>query len=167
MDSDAHAKVSDDNVTVGVLGAIKNVFGSEDWVKREGYVREKSALEVLVDDAMVVKVVNTIENGADHSDRIVLGKLFLCEDTVKELSASGEFERKVIFCARLEALVKLDLCRVRMSWGGRERRTMLGWLRPVRRLISAQTLASFLFILSFLMTVKATWRGGWTSQRAS
>jgi len=34
MDADAH--VSDDNVTVGVLGAVENVLGSEEWVKREG-----------------------------------------------------------------------------------------------------------------------------------
>jgi len=39
----------------------------------------------------------------------VLGKLALCEDAVKELSAGGEFEGEVIFCAQLEALVKLDL----------------------------------------------------------
>jgi len=34
MDADAH--VSDDNVTVGVLGAVENVLGSEEWVKGEG-----------------------------------------------------------------------------------------------------------------------------------
>ena len=28
MDADAHAKVSDDNVTVGVLGAVENVLES-------------------------------------------------------------------------------------------------------------------------------------------
>jgi len=33
MEGDAHAKVSDDNVTVGALGAVENVLGSEGWVK--------------------------------------------------------------------------------------------------------------------------------------
>jgi len=33
MDADAH--VSDDNVTVGVLGAVEDVLGSEEWVKGE------------------------------------------------------------------------------------------------------------------------------------
>jgi len=81
-------------------------------------------------------------------DRVVLSKLSVCEDTVKELSAGGEVERKVIFCARLEALVKFDMGWVRMTWVGteRERQTMLGWSRPVRRSISVQTLASFPFI---------------------
>jgi len=36
----------------------------------------------------------------------MLGKLALCEDAVKELSAGGKFKREVAFCARLEALVK-------------------------------------------------------------
>jgi len=36
MAADAHAKVSDDNVTVGVLGAVEDVLGSEEWVKGEG-----------------------------------------------------------------------------------------------------------------------------------
>jgi len=72
-------------------------------------------------------------------------KIALYEDTVKELSVGGGFERKVLFCARLKALVKLDLGWVRMSWVRRERQMMLGWSRPVRRSISVQTLASFLF----------------------
>ena len=59
--------------------------------------REKSVLEVSVDDAMAAEVVDSIENRADHSDHVMLNKLSLCEDTVKELSASGEFERKIIF----------------------------------------------------------------------
>jgi len=56
-----------------------------------------------------VEVVDGIEDRANDSDRIVLGKLALCEDTVKELSAGGEFERKVLFCTRLKVLVELDL----------------------------------------------------------
>ena len=39
----------------------------------------------------------------------MLGKLALCEDTVKELSADGELERKVLFFVRLKALIELDL----------------------------------------------------------
>jgi len=59
---------------------------------------EKSVLEVSVDDVMLVDVVNSIENRADDSGRVVLGKLDLCEDAVKELSAGGEFERNIL-CA--------------------------------------------------------------------
>jgi len=32
---DSHAKVDDDNVTVEVLGAVEDVFGSVMWVKRQ------------------------------------------------------------------------------------------------------------------------------------
>jgi len=32
---DSHAKVDDDNVTVGVLGAVEDVFGSVTWVKKQ------------------------------------------------------------------------------------------------------------------------------------
>ena len=98
MAADAHAKVSDDNVTVGVLGAVENVLGSEEWVKGGGERREKSLLEVSVDDVVLVEAVDSIKNRVDDG-----------EDAVKELSASGEFQRKVIVCARLEALVKFDL----------------------------------------------------------
>ena len=31
----SHAKVDDDNVTVGVLGALEDVFGSVTWVKKQ------------------------------------------------------------------------------------------------------------------------------------
>ena len=58
---------------------------------REG---EESTLEVLVDDAMVVEVVDSIEDGISDAGRVVLGKLALCEDVVN---------------ARLKVLVKLDL----------------------------------------------------------
>jgi len=88
--ADAHAKVSDDNVTVRVLGAVENVLGSEEWVKRD---REKSVLEVSVDDVMLMEAVDSIENRADDGGRVVLSKLALCEDTVKELSAGSEFEK--------------------------------------------------------------------------
>ena len=63
--------------------------------------RERSILEVSVDDI--------IEDRADDDDDDMLGKLALCEDAVKELSAGGKFKRGVVICARLEALVKLDL----------------------------------------------------------
>ena len=39
-------------------------------------------LEFLVDDAMVVEVVNNIEDGADDGDRVVLGQRAHCEDVV-------------------------------------------------------------------------------------
>ena len=32
---DSHAKVDDDNVTVGVFGTVEDVFGSVMWVKRQ------------------------------------------------------------------------------------------------------------------------------------
>jgi len=32
---DSHAKVDDDNVTVGVLGAVEDIFGSVMWVKKQ------------------------------------------------------------------------------------------------------------------------------------
>jgi len=32
---DSHAKVNDDDVTVGVLGAVEDVFGSMTWVKKQ------------------------------------------------------------------------------------------------------------------------------------
>jgi len=35
---DSHAEVDDDNVTVGVLGAVEDVFGPVAWVKKQ---REK------------------------------------------------------------------------------------------------------------------------------
>ena len=95
MEGDMHAKVSDDNVAVRVLGAVENVAGSEEWVKGEGWEREKRTWG--------------LGGRCRDSDRVVLGKLALCEDAVKELSAGGEFEGEVIFCAQLEALVKLDL----------------------------------------------------------
>jgi len=83
-----------------------------------------------VDGAVAVEVVSGIENRADDDDNIVLGKLALCEDTVKQLSASSKFKG--------------------------ERQTMLGWSRPVRRSISVRTLASFPFTFFFLMTLRAT-----------
>jgi len=75
------------------------------------------------EESVLVEAVDSIKNRADDGNRVVLSKLSLCEDTVKELSAGGEVERKVRFCARLEALVKLDLGWVRMSWVGTERET--------------------------------------------
>ena len=62
-----------------------------------------------MDDAVAVEVVSGIENGADDDDNIVLGKLALCEDAVKQLSVSSKFKGEIVFCTRLKALVKLDL----------------------------------------------------------
>jgi len=62
-----------------------------------------------VDDAVAVEVVNGIENRADDNNSVVLGKLALCEDAVKQLSTSGKFKGEIVFCARLKALIKFDL----------------------------------------------------------
>jgi len=61
---------------------------------REGGERGKQTYLKSLDDSVVVKAV----------DGVVLGKLALCENTVKEPSAGGELKREVVFCARLEAL---------------------------------------------------------------
>ena len=107
---DSHAKVDDDNVTVGVLGAVEDVFGSVTWVKKQREREKKSSvLEVPVNDAMAVEVVSSIENRADDDVVIVLGKLALREDAAKQLSASSKFKGEIVFCTRLKALVKLDL----------------------------------------------------------
>ena len=53
---------------------------------------------------MVVKAVDGIENRADDGDGVVLGRLGLCEDVVKKLSAGGKPKREIVFCAKLEAL---------------------------------------------------------------
>ena len=71
--------------------------------------RKSSVLEVSVDDAVAVKVVDGIENRADDNNSVVLCKLVLCKDAVKELSTSGEFKREIVLCKRLKTLVKLDL----------------------------------------------------------
>ena len=60
-------------------------------------------------DAVVEEVVDGIEDGAD--DGVVVSKLALCEDAVKELFAGGELKEKAVFCARLKALLKLHLGR--------------------------------------------------------
>jgi len=60
-------------------------------------------------ESMLVEVVNDIEGRTDDGDPIVFNKLAFCTDTVKELSACGKLKGEVIFCARLEVLVKLDL----------------------------------------------------------
>ena len=71
--------------------------------------RKSSVLEVSVDDAVAIEVVDGIENRADDNNSIVLGKLALCKDAVKELSTSGKFKREIVLCTRLKTLVKLDL----------------------------------------------------------
>ena len=88
---------------------------------------EESILQVLVDDAIVVEVVDNIEDGADGGDHIVFGKLTLCEDVVN---------------ARLKVLVKLDLKKPAKKRGEHsEIQTMLRWSKQVRS-VSVQMLAS-------------------------
>ena len=71
--------------------------------------RKSGVLEVSVDDPVAVKVVDGIENRADDNNSVVLCKLALCEDAIKELSTSGKFKGEIVFCTRLKALIKLDL----------------------------------------------------------
>jgi len=71
--------------------------------------RKSSVLEVSVDDAVAVKVVDGIENRADDNNSVVLGKLALCKDAIKELSTSSKFKGEIVLCTRLKTLVKLDL----------------------------------------------------------
>jgi len=52
-----------------------------------------------VDDAVAVKVVDGIKDGPYDNHRIVLGKLALCEDSIKELTASSKFKGEIVFCA--------------------------------------------------------------------
>jgi len=89
-----------------------------------------------VDDAVVVEAFESSEDRADDGDDVVLA---LCEDVVKDISASSEPNGEVVFCARLESLVKCDL-RGETRRVEKKRQTMFGWSRPVRRSISVQTL---------------------------
>jgi len=75
---------------VGVIGAKGDVLGSLKQVKGE---REKQTYLKSLDDSMVVKAVDGVENGADDGDGVVLGRLSLCEDAVKGLSAGGKLKR--------------------------------------------------------------------------
>jgi len=120
--------------------------------------RESSILEVSVDDAVAVKVVDYIKDGLYDNHRIMLGKVALCEDSIKELSASSRVRGEIVFYARLRTLViKLNLGLGQDELGSQEmRRTMLGWSRPERRSISVQKLASFPFTFFILMTLRAT-----------
>jgi len=68
--------------------------------------RKSSVLEVSVDDAVAIEVVDGIENRADDNNSVVLCKLALCKDAVKELSTSGKFKREIVLCTRLKTLVK-------------------------------------------------------------
>jgi len=52
-----------------------------------------------VDDAVAVKVVDGIKSGPYDNHRIVLGKVALCEDSIKELTASSKFKGEIVFCA--------------------------------------------------------------------
>jgi len=72
-----------------------------------GQGREEGALEVAVDDATAVEVVDSIEDGADDGG-VVLG-IDPGEDTVKELAAGGDLKGEVVLGAGLEALVEFDL----------------------------------------------------------
>jgi len=55
--------------------------------------RGKQTYLQSLDDSMVVKAVDGVENGADDGDGVVLGRLALCEDAVKGLSAGGKLKR--------------------------------------------------------------------------
>jgi len=92
---DSHAKVDDDNVTVGVLGAVEDVFGSVTWVKKQRErERKSSVLEVPMDDVVAVEVVDGIENRVDDKNSVVLCNLALCEDAVKELSNQWQVQKR-------------------------------------------------------------------------
>jgi len=56
--------------------------------------RKASLLDVSVDDAVVVEVVDGVENRANNDDGIVLSNFALCKDTVKELSAGEASSKK-------------------------------------------------------------------------
>ena len=86
---------------------------------------------------MLVEVIDDIKNRADDSDGVVLTKLALCEDAVKELSSGGEFKGEVVFCARFEALVRLD-CLDRLKWasGEKDRQCWGGRSKSIRWLNS-------------------------------
>jgi len=43
------------------------------------------------EESILVEAVHGIKNRADDSDDVMLTKLALCEDAVKELSSGGEF----------------------------------------------------------------------------
>jgi len=61
---DSHTKVDNANVTVRVIIVVEDVLGSVKWVKGGG-VREGKANVNLqsLDDSMVVKAVDGVENG--------------------------------------------------------------------------------------------------------
>ena len=61
--------------------------------REEGWERGKQTYLKSLDDSMVVKAVDGVENGADDGDGIVLGRLALCEDAVKGLCAGGKLKR--------------------------------------------------------------------------
>jgi len=69
----------------------------------------EDALEVSVDDAVAVEVVDGTEDGADGGGCVVLGEHAPCEDAVEELVVSGELKGEVVLCIGLEALVEFDL----------------------------------------------------------
>jgi len=71
--------------------------------------RRLSVLEVSVDDAVAVKVIDGIKDGPCDNDSVVLCEFSFCEDSSKQLSGNSKFKGEIVFCARLKALVKLDL----------------------------------------------------------
>jgi len=52
-----------------------------------------------VGESVLVEVVNGIDDGADDSNRVVLGRLAFCEDAIKEISAGGKLKAEVALCA--------------------------------------------------------------------
>ena len=96
-------------ITISLPGSLEQwrVFSGRWREGVRGREGEESTLEVLVDDAMVVEVVDSIEDGISDAGRVVLGKLALCEDVVN---------------ARLKVLVKLDLKGRTRRWGEHKER---------------------------------------------
>jgi len=46
-------------------------------------------------ESVLVEVVDGIDDGADDSNRVVLGRLAFCEDAIKEISACGKLKAEV------------------------------------------------------------------------
>jgi len=63
-----------------------------------------------VDGAVAVEVVDGIENGVDDSNSVVLCKLALCEDAVKQLSATNKFKGERHDVGVVKAGEEVDLC---------------------------------------------------------
>jgi len=46
-------------------------------------------------ESVLVEVVNGIDDGADDSNCVVLGRLAFCEDAIKEISGGGKLKAEV------------------------------------------------------------------------